>query len=137
LAFLHVDTDRRPIKKLSETSVTCVFLGFAMDLGHKGYLLKQLNRKRFFISMRSVTFDMTRFPYLKPIKPEDAAGSHDTENSLQLDFQQLEDINVDEESLDAEPPEVEIILEDEGTQEPDMIHHNEASTIGKPSLVIQ
>jgi hypothetical protein len=32
LAFLHVDTDRRPIKKLSETSVTCVFLGFAMDL---------------------------------------------------------------------------------------------------------
>ena len=41
LAFLHVDVNRRPIKKLSETSIVCVFLWLAHDLGHKGYLITE------------------------------------------------------------------------------------------------
>eukprot|EP00961_Rhodomonas_salina_P267970 3620766-Rhodomonas_salina.1 len=48
-AYLHIDVNCRPLKKLSETSVVCVFLGFATHLGHKGYLLKALNHPRYFI----------------------------------------------------------------------------------------
>ena len=113
LAFLHVDVDRRPIKKLSETSVTCVFLGFAYHIGHKGYMLKQIGKRRYFVAMRSVTFDPERFPYLKPVRPEDARWAKPGEENDQpvLDFGSIED--VDQEEIEVpEPSEIEVVLED-------------------------
>ena len=79
LAFVHVDVSRRPIKKLSETSIVCVFLGLAHDLGHKGYLLKQINKEKYFIAFRSVTFDNSRFPYRADLSPEGRVTSSEIE----------------------------------------------------------
>ena len=112
LAFLHIDVERRAIKKLSETSITCVFLGLAHDLGHKGYLLKQLNKQRFYIAFRSVTFDDARFPYRKDLE---TTGQH-TSHPDQLDWKALED---DDDHEIQEPGDFELILEDDQmTDEP-------------------
>ena len=109
LAFLHVDVTRRQIKKLSETSIPCIHLGVAMDLGHKGYLLKHINKQRYFIASRSVTFDETRFPYQKPLHPDDAPWKEDEESPV-IDWEPLE-------HLDNDAPirieEVEIVVDDE------------------------
>ena len=138
LAFLHVDVNRRPIKKLSETSVMCVFLGFAHDLGHKGFLLKQLTKQRFYIAFRSVTFDHARFPYLKPVDPVDAPWAGDKQ-SLDLDFKELHEMEIDEhdESSRVNADNVEVILEDEeGVADEDnaMIPETEARRIQTRSM---
>eukprot|EP00961_Rhodomonas_salina_P130924 1762489-Rhodomonas_salina.1 len=80
----------RLLKKLSDTSIATVFLGFATHLGHKGYLLKELNCPRYFIAIRSVTIDRSRFPYSKPLHPDDAPW-HVEDKHHHLTFERLED----------------------------------------------
>ena len=90
-----------------------MFLGFAYHIGHKGYMLKQIGKRKYFVAMRSVTFDPERFPYLKPVKPEDARWAKPGEENDQpvLDFGLIED--VDEEEIEVpEPSEIEVVLED-------------------------
>ena len=107
LAFLHIDVERRAIKKLSETSVACVFLGLAHDLGHKGYLLKQLSKNRYYIAFRSVTFDDARFPYRKDLLPSE----HQSTATVQ--WQTLEDDTTEANEEQYDGSNFEIILEDE------------------------
>ena len=107
LAFLHIDVERRAIKKLSETSVACVFLGLAHDLGHKGYLLKQLSKNRYYIAFRSVTFDDARFPYRKDLLPSE----HQSTATLQ--WQTLEDDTTEANEEQYDGSSFEIVLEDE------------------------
>eukprot|EP00961_Rhodomonas_salina_P161168 2169736-Rhodomonas_salina.1 len=92
----------------------CVFLGFAHDLGHKGFLLKHLTKRRFFIAFRSVTFDHSRFPYLKPVDPVDAPWAGDRQ-PLDLDFKELHEMEFDanEDPANVNSEDVEVILEDE------------------------
>eukprot|EP00961_Rhodomonas_salina_P129424 1743303-Rhodomonas_salina.1 len=98
LAYLHMDVNHRQLKKLSETSVECVFLGFTMHLGHKGYLLKALNRPS------------SQFPYRKPLNP-DYVLWHVEDKHHHLTFELLEDHDGPIEPVT--PENIEIILEDE------------------------
>jgi len=141
LAFLHVDVDCSPIKKLSDTSIACVFLGFAYHIGHKGYMLKQINKKRYFVAMRSVTFDKGLFPYLKPIHPEDAKwapAGQETEQP-ELSFEALDAINENDElEQPPEPSDVEVVLEDldeePAAAEPSVVPDDEVRTIQTRSM---
>eukprot|EP00961_Rhodomonas_salina_P054979 738798-Rhodomonas_salina.1 len=47
-AYLHVDKDRRKDCKWDDTAVACVFLGTAMHMGHKAFLLSTEDCRRIF-----------------------------------------------------------------------------------------
>eukprot|EP00961_Rhodomonas_salina_P237925 3215685-Rhodomonas_salina.1 len=53
LAYLHINVNRRQLKKLADTSVSCVFLGFSTHLGHKARNF--LTENHYIPTMRSGT----------------------------------------------------------------------------------
>lgn len=64
-AYLHVDKARRKDGKWDETAVPCVFLGTAMHMGHKAFLLGTEDCRRIFVAHHNVTIDETKFPWRK------------------------------------------------------------------------
>ena len=73
------------------------------------YKRQALNRPRYFIAIRSVTIDRSRFPYRKPLHPDDAPWH--VEDKHHLTFERLEDHDGPIEPVT--PANIEVILEDE------------------------
>ena len=69
LAYLHRSKNLRKEGKFDPTAIPCVFLGYAMHLGHKGYLLGALTSRRFYIST-NVNFAEGEFPFLNSKESE-------------------------------------------------------------------
>eukprot|EP00961_Rhodomonas_salina_P167947 2264095-Rhodomonas_salina.1 len=60
---------RRADGKFDETVLPLVYVGTAMHLGYKAYMLSTTDCRRIYVARHNVTIDRTVFPWRKPAPP--------------------------------------------------------------------
>eukprot|EP00961_Rhodomonas_salina_P100602 1353360-Rhodomonas_salina.1 len=66
-AYLHVEKKHRSDSKFAETALPLVYVGTALYLGYKAYLLSTMDGRRIYVARHNVTIDS--FPWRKPAPP--------------------------------------------------------------------